>query len=231
MKEEKFGNIIKEIRKKHKLTQNEFAQKYNVTYQAVSKWENGKNMPDTLLIKQISEDFNISIEDLLNGNYKENKKKKTIITLGVITILIIISLLFIFLQINKNEDFSFKTLKTTCDNFNISGTIAYNKNKSSIYIANIEYCGGEDKEKYKSIECTLYEKEGDTNKKINSNKSIKENITLEEYLSNVTFAIDNYSKICEEYKEDNLYLTIEATNNNNKITTYKVPLALEACIK
>ena len=53
MDQEKFGNLIKKIRLDNNLTQKEFADKYNVTYQAVSKWENGKNMPDTLLIKKM----------------------------------------------------------------------------------------------------------------------------------------------------------------------------------
>ena len=37
MDQEKFGKLIKEIRKKNNLTQKQFADKYNVTYQAVSK--------------------------------------------------------------------------------------------------------------------------------------------------------------------------------------------------
>ena len=51
MDQERFGKIIKYIRNKNKLTQKQFADKYNVTYQAVSKWENGKNMPDISIIK------------------------------------------------------------------------------------------------------------------------------------------------------------------------------------
>ena len=39
MDQEKIGKFIKEIRKKNNLTQAELAEKYNVTYQAVSKWE------------------------------------------------------------------------------------------------------------------------------------------------------------------------------------------------
>lgn len=45
MNQEKFGGFIKEIRKKHHLTQKQLAEKYNVTYQAVSKWENGLSFP------------------------------------------------------------------------------------------------------------------------------------------------------------------------------------------
>ena len=61
MNQEKIGNLIKEIRKKNNLTQAEFAERYGVTYQAVSKWENGKNIPDIMLLKQISEDFDTPI--------------------------------------------------------------------------------------------------------------------------------------------------------------------------
>lgn len=79
MDQEKIGNFIKEIRTKNNLTQKQFADKYNVTYQAVSKWENGKNMPDVALIKQISKDFNISLEEIYNGELNINKKKNNFI--------------------------------------------------------------------------------------------------------------------------------------------------------
>ena len=65
MNQEKIGKLIKEIRKQNNLTQKEFADKYGVTYQAVSKWETGKNIPDISLIKEISRDFNINIEDII----------------------------------------------------------------------------------------------------------------------------------------------------------------------
>lgn len=78
MNQEKIGNLIKQIRKNNKLTQKQLADKYGVTYQAVSKWENGKNIPDISLIKQISKDFNIDIEDILEGKVKKKKNKKNI---------------------------------------------------------------------------------------------------------------------------------------------------------
>ena len=92
MDQEKIGNFIKEIRTKNNLTQKQFADKYNVTYQAVSKWENGKNMPDVTLIKQISKDFNISLEEIYNGELNINKKKNNFIVyiiLSVVFLLII----------------------------------------------------------------------------------------------------------------------------------------------
>lgn len=223
MDQDKFGKFIKEIRKKNNLTQKQLADKYNVTYQAVSKWENGKNMPDTSLIKQMSKDFNISLEDMFEGNInKKNSPKKYIfIIIGILLVII----LFIVL-LNINSDFKFKTISTTCNNFNISGSIAYNDKKSSIYITNIEYCGGNDNEEYKSIECILYEKHDDIEKKISSYKFNKA-ITLEEFLKKVTLTIDDYKKSCKEYNEDSLFLLINAKDKENKITTYKIPLKLE----
>lgn len=234
MDQEKFGQFIKKIRKENNLTQKDLATKYNVTYQAVSKWENGKNMPDTALIKQISKDFNVSLEELLDGKYKTKKipKNTWLIIIGSILIVLITTLTIIILITTQNNTFQFKTLSTTCKNFKISGNIAYNKNKSAIYISNIKYCGGNDTEYYKKIECTLYESIGNIEKKISTYKyTKKETIKLEDFLKNVTFTIDNYEKTCKEYSENSLFLSINLTDNNNKITTYKVPLSLQDCKK
>ena len=70
----RIGNLIKELRIKSNLTQNEFANKYGVTYQAVSKWENGKNIPDISVLKLICEDYNSSLDSILDGKVNKNKK-------------------------------------------------------------------------------------------------------------------------------------------------------------
>ena len=112
MNQEKFGKFIKELRQKHNLTQKEFADKYHVTYQAVSKWENGKNMPDSSLIKQISEDFNISLEELYNGEFKPNKKNKKIILITLLIILTL-SLFIIALTFSKQMTLNLKPYQLT----------------------------------------------------------------------------------------------------------------------
>lgn len=230
MNQEKIGQFIKEIRKKNNLTQKDLADKYNVTYQAVSKWENLKNMPDITLIKQMSKDFNISLDDIFEGEYsKKNIKRKKIyiisLTLIIITLIIIIGI-YLF---KKNNSFEFKILKANCSNFDITGSISYNNSKSSIYISNVSYCGGDDKDEYSRIKCTLYEKNNNSNKIIdtcNYNKNNK--ITLKEFLKDVSFTVDNYQKICKNYSKDSLYLEIEATGESDKITSYKIPLLLES---
>ena len=157
MNQEKISNLIKQLRKKENLTQAQFANKYNVTFQAVSKWENGKSLPDIVLLKQICKDYNISIDEVLEGEI--NKKNKYLLLIPLIVILII-GLVFIL----KKDDFEFKTLSSSCSNFKISGSIAYNNNKSHLHLSNIDYCGNDDNNDYVKIECTLYEKKQNINK-------------------------------------------------------------------
>lgn len=226
MNQDKISKVIKNIRKSKGLTQSQFAEKYNVTYQAVSKWENGKSMPDIAILKEICQENNINLDDLLEG--KNIKRKNKILLIGAIAAFLLIIIVSLILFGRNKNDFEFKTLSTSCDDFRLYGSIAYNDNKTSIYISNITYCGGNDESKYKSIECTLYEMDNNTKKKVSSyNYQDKESITLEQFLKNVNFNIDHYSKNCRIYKENGLNLEIEATDENSQTTIYKIPLIME----
>ncbi len=225
MDQNKIGNLIKELRKKDNLTQEKFAEKYGVTYQAVSKWENGKNIPDISLLKQICDDYNINIDDLLKGknNSNKNDRKKVIyIVIGCIILLILV-LFLIF----HDDSFTFKTVTSNCSNFEISGSIAYNKNKSYLYISNIDYCGEKDDNLYIKIDCILYEIKDNIKKEIGSSsydKGVK--IKLNDFLKDVNFNIDNFSRECKNIEDGNIELEINATMEDSNIITYKVPLSL-----
>ncbi len=224
MQEEKFGKIIKEIRKKNNLTQKDLADKYHVTYQAVSKWENGKNMPDVTILKEISKDFNVSLDDLIDGNLNQKRDNKILII--IIGFIILLAVLIIWIVKNNDSDFESRTMSTSCENFKISGIISYNEKKSLIFIPKLEYCG-EEKNVYKEITCTLYEKNKDVIKEISSYKYDEKEITLEDFLENVTFNVDNYLKVCNAYEKDSFFIEIKATDNDNKITSYNVPITLD----
>jgi transcriptional regulator with XRE-family HTH domain len=62
------GRTIKQLRKAHNLTQEELAEKLNVTYQAVSKWENESGMPDISQVVPLACVFGVST-DVLFGTY------------------------------------------------------------------------------------------------------------------------------------------------------------------
>ena len=67
------GKFIKEMRKNKNLTQEELAEKLGVNNRTVSRWENGKNMPDISLYKPLCEVLGISIEELVNGELTNKK--------------------------------------------------------------------------------------------------------------------------------------------------------------
>lgn len=230
MNQQKVGEFIKKLRKENKLTQAEFADKYGITYQAVSNWEHGKNLPDIALLKQIADDFNVSIDELLGSEKKSLKKNNNLLIIGIIFVIALIILFIIYL--NNHNDFEFKTLSSNCSNFKISGSISYNKDKTSIYINNINYCDTSNEKEYVKIECILYEKYNNIEKQISTSNYQSDNtIKLEEYLKNVELTIDNYDRICKMYTSDNLYLRINATDINNKTETYKIPLLLNDTCK
>lgn len=64
---QKIGTFITTERKSKKLTQSKLAEKLFVSEKTVSKWENGKGIPDTIILPKLCEIFDISINELLNG--------------------------------------------------------------------------------------------------------------------------------------------------------------------
>ncbi len=63
----KIGKFIAECRKKNNLTQMQLAEKLNITDRAISKWENGKAMPDSSIMLELCELLKISVNELLSG--------------------------------------------------------------------------------------------------------------------------------------------------------------------
>ena len=126
MDQVKIGKFIAERRKKIGLTQLQLAEKLNITDRAISKWENGKSMPDSSIMLELCDVLKISVNDLLNGeivtmdNYKEKSEQNLLemvkqkehsdrqmltleIVIGVLSVIILLSLTFIaaFLQMEN----------------------------------------------------------------------------------------------------------------------------------
>ena len=80
----KIGKFIAESRKKNNLTQMQLAEKLNITDRAISKWENGKAMPDSGVMLELCNELKISVNELLSGevlemnNYNEKLEKNLI---------------------------------------------------------------------------------------------------------------------------------------------------------
>ena len=73
----KFGEQIKAIRKESGLTQEQFAAKLDVTRQAVSNWENERNLPDIEMLIRISRTFHVSLDRLILGEDGAAMNKRT----------------------------------------------------------------------------------------------------------------------------------------------------------
>ena len=222
MNQEKIGNLIKKIRKDNNMSQQEFANKYNVTFQAVSKWENGKNIPDISIVKKICSDYKLDINDFLDA--KPNRKKKYYI-IFIVIIAILIGLIVFFIY-KTPSSFEFKTITASCKDFTVSGSMAYNDKKSSIYISHVDYCGGDDNKKYESIKCDLMEESGYNLYLVERCEKVGSNTTLEDYLKDITFNIDKEDKSCSRYAKNPLYLIIRATDYDGNIKDYEIPLEL-----
>lgn len=221
METENITKIIKEIRKKHNLTQNDLANKLGVTYQAVSKWENGKSIPDIGILNQISKEFNVDLELLLNGKKNKRFNYKYLIIIGCLILLIIL-----YFIVKPSDNFEVKMLSSSCDNFELSGITAYNSKNASIYISNINYCGKTDNTIYSEISSSLVESYGDINKEIANFKVVK-NTSIMDYLKDLKINVDEYKSICNKFNESSIYLEIDASDKNNNIVTYKVPLSID----
>ena len=71
---DKIGKFIALNRKNKGLTQEQLAEKLGVTNKTISRWETGKYMPDLSLLKPLSEELGITLNELLSGEKIEEQK-------------------------------------------------------------------------------------------------------------------------------------------------------------
>ena len=76
------GNKINQLRKLSGMTQEQLAEKLNVSRQTISKWESGSSTPDIESVVKVSEIFQVSLDDLLKeGEASVTNKNDERITL------------------------------------------------------------------------------------------------------------------------------------------------------
>ncbi|CAJ1178199.1 helix-turn-helix domain-containing protein [Companilactobacillus paralimentarius] len=63
-----FGSQIKKLRTSRKMTQEQLAQKLNVSRQTISSWENNRNLPDLEMVVMIAKTFKLSLDQLILGD-------------------------------------------------------------------------------------------------------------------------------------------------------------------
>jgi len=74
----KIGAFLKALRKSKNLTQEQLAEKLNVSARTISRWETGSNMPDISMLVEIAEFYDVSIPEIICGERKsENMDRET----------------------------------------------------------------------------------------------------------------------------------------------------------
>lgn len=73
MGQKKIGSFLRELRKEQRITQEDLAEKLNVSSRTISRWETGSNMPDISLLIEIADFFDVSIPEIINGERKSEK--------------------------------------------------------------------------------------------------------------------------------------------------------------
>lgn len=69
------GRAIRGARESRGLTQNELGERIGVGGKAVSKWENGKGLPDISLLESLGEQLGLSVAELLSGRAVNNQNR------------------------------------------------------------------------------------------------------------------------------------------------------------
>jgi len=84
MDQTKIGAFLRELRKEKDLSQEELAERFNVSSRSVSRWENGNTMPDISIIIELADFYDVDIRELLNGERKSenmNEELKETLTM------------------------------------------------------------------------------------------------------------------------------------------------------
>ncbi len=235
-------NIIK-LRKKYKMTQEEFAKEIKISEKLLEKLEEGKATPDIIALLRISNRFNVSIYTIINGNEKEKEeiiksensefldkliskiKKKDVIKNIIIAILVIFIILtnclYFYNTNNKDTNYYFYGKS---NNFEFkNGNVNFSKNNIEISNFNLVENAKLSDNQISSLTISIYiDKKMWASTEYNSNK----NMEFIEWLNQDVVFSEEVSPECRLQKQKNCGLGVFA-----KIKKEKFPENLSVEIK
>ena len=206
----KTGELLKKLRLDKKLTQDELANLIYVDRTAISKWECGKSIPDYDSLTRLSNVFDISINEIIEGKLIVNIKKRKLKHNKIIVIIIMFSLaivllfliLYFILNYKKTIIYNINAESKNCEIKN--GLLVYTNEKSYFSLGNID-CN----QNIEKIE--IYFKETGTDLiLIDSQES--DSILLFESNGYNEYEINKF-----KYKNNNVYVKIYFDNNEELI--------------
>ena len=158
MDQNKIGKFIERARKARHLTQQQLADILGVSNTAISKWENGNNLPDISMLEPLSIALKIDMLDLLTAQNSTHtqvskkcvKQRRNRITRVIITIITAIILLLTtnyltYYNCNKttqkilSEQIQVYKISSAEESFIIEGYIIFNNKENLVYIEKIAF--------------------------------------------------------------------------------------------
>ena len=73
MDQKKTGYFLKQLRNEKKLTQEQLAEKFQITSRTVSRWETGSNMPDISMLLELADFYEVDIREIIDGERKSEQ--------------------------------------------------------------------------------------------------------------------------------------------------------------
>lgn len=247
----KFGKFISILRKEQNLTQDELAEKLNISSgKTISKWENGNAIPDFETIIELSKIFNVSLYEL---SICERIKKKSIkkeeilkivnpnqirkisikrkikwIFITLLSIISIISILYTFTNFDTTQVY---TLESMNKEYKINGTYTKTKEYSVLAITDIGYVGNNRQLSDSYISNYNYELYSNQrmiyNHEFVKNIINKSEIIFHELLSKISIYVDsNSDRMHEQDNLDDLNLIITYLDKNEREYNIEIPIKL-----
>ena len=208
----KIGKHLAELRKSRGLTQRQLGEKIFAGEKTISKWERAMLTPDITMIKTLAEFYNVSCDELLSGekrdNYSGNEtidainiytkqaKNKTLKKTIIIILTIIIFFITVFL-IDRHYRWKVEEFQTNGE-FNISGYMFSNAEETKVIIKDFYFrdknAGYSNEEKTYWLKLSLYSNDKEI---CITQNDFEEKKPLYEILH-------NYNYVCESDKRLNL---------------------------
>ena len=227
----KFGDLIAELRSKKNMTQKELGEKLLVSDKTISRWENGGSLPDMEMLHEISKFFKVSLMELAilrvaskdgneeivqniikEFNRKDTQKKRIIKIISIIALVIITFLIATLIFTSSYNKFKVYSVAIKSDNmYPTEGTFVDTKIKESLYLNSLilrdyEYNTND------TISIDLFYKENEKDNILYSYSNLN-NIKFVNYDSYIP--IDNLSKYF-----DSLYIRVTIIDSKNNVKKY-----------
>lgn len=249
---QKVGRFIAERRKDKKLTQEKLGELIGVTDTTISKWERGINAPDISVLNKLSDIFEVSVSEILNGCKNDESKqlredttlknieyytKMTRLKYVKLSSYIIVGILMLFailFTISNYNQFKVYSISSKDSSYTVQGYMIFNQKRNLTIIRNIDihdkFLGTHKEEKIKTIKVSVLSE----NKILFSILEEKSNLeyTINSYLLNKTYFIDEVlatkeKTLSQDIKLDKMELEIEYVNINGNKFTISIPLNIK----